>query len=271
MTSRIVSARKTQLILGVLILAAGGALAVHAARASRAGPPPSRTTAASPFRPTFSAGLYLMTNELAYDAPTAGAPVDKNWIVTSGSLFNDNGTGWTGPIDGEMPDRYSRQHTDSAVFRLVTRRQDFQDVTVQFNLEVAYLTSTSRTPPQSYDGVHVFLRYGSPQQLYVVSVFRRDGEVVIKKKVPGGSVDGGTYAILATSRHRSPMNQWNAVSVSAVNTADGVLLSLRIDGKLLLRTTDRGTEGRPIYEAGRVGIRGDNADFRFRDFSATSP
>ena len=174
-------------------------------------------------------------------------------------------------MDGEKPDRYSRQHTDSAVFRLVTRRQDFQDVTVQFDLDVVGLTSTTRTPPQSYDGVHVFLRYQSPQQLYVVSVFRRDGQVVIKKKVSGGSVDGGTYATLATRGHSLPVGQWNAVAVSAVNTADGVLLSLRIDGELLLQTTDRGTEGDPIYDAGRVGIRGDNADFRFRDFSATSP
>ena len=269
MTARIAGAGKTQLILTVLILAAGSGCA---AQASRPSSPRLHTTAGSqPFHPRFSPGLRLVTNELAYFNPSAGAPVDNNWIVTSGSLFNDNDTGWTGPVDGEQPDRYSRQHTDSAVFRLVTRRRDFQNVTVQFDLNVVGLTSTNRTPPQSYDGVHVFLRYQSDQHLYVVSVFRRDGEIVIKKKVSGGSVNGGTYATLATSRHSLPVGQWNAVAVSAANIADGVRISLRIDGKLLLQTTDRGAEGDPIYDAGRVGIRGDNADFRFRDFSATSP
>jgi hypothetical protein len=129
---------------------------------------------------------------------------------------------------------------------------------------------TPRTPPQAFDGVHVFLRYKSAQQLYAMSVFRRDGQVAIKKKVPGGPVNGGEYATLAGTRHPLTEGSWNSVDVSAVDTAGGVLLSQRINGTLLIRTTDRGA-GPPIAEAGQVGIRGDNADFRFRAFSATHP
>jgi hypothetical protein len=261
-------ARGTQLILALLILAAVGALAVKAAKQHRVGSLRFDATAGS-FHPRFSSGRRLVTNEIAYFDPSGGAPMDKNWVVTSGSLFDDAGTGWTGPIDGEKPDRASHRHTDSAVFRLVTRRHDFRDVTVQFDLYVAGLTATTRTPRQNYDGVHVWLRYQSAYQLYAVSVFRRDGKVVIKKKLPGGPANGGTYATLAVNRHAMPARQWNAVTVSAVDTAGGVLLSLRINGKPLLQTTDRGTLNRPIAGGGRVGIRGDNTDFRFRAFSAT--
>jgi hypothetical protein len=271
MSPQVPGRRKGRLIVSALILTAVGACTAQAPAAPSAGSGASRTAVDSaPFRPRFSSGVYLLTNELAYFDPSAGAPVDKNWIVTSGSLFNDNGTGWTGPIDSEKPDQYSHRHTDSAVFRVVTRR-DFQDVTVRFDLDVTGLTSTPRTPPQSYDGVHVFVRYQTQRQLYVVSVFRRDGEVVIKKKVSGGDVNGGTYATLAAARHPLPAGKWIAVAVSAVNTSDGVLLTLSLNDNVVLRTTDLGTEGSPLYPAGRVGIRGDNAEFRFRDFSAISP
>ena len=142
---------------------------------------------------------------------------------------------------------------------------------VRFDLDVAGLTTTGRTPAQAYDGVHVFLRYQSDQWLYAVSVLRRDGQVAIKKKVPGGPANGGEYATLAVARYSLPLQTWNAVEVTAVDAPGGVQLALRVNGRLLLQATDSGTLGAPIGAAGRVGIRGDNASFRFRGFSATSP
>src|SRR5436309_15525953 len=79
------------------------------------------------------------------------------------------------------------------MFTVVARRHDFGDVGLPLTLPHRRLVATRRTPAQALDGVHVFLRYRSPQELYVVSVNRRDHEVVVKKKLPGGHVNGGHY------------------------------------------------------------------------------
>lgn len=231
-----------------------------------AGPAASR----SAFSADFPQRRRLITNEVAYFDPASHAPVDRNWIVTSGSLFGDAGTGWTGPIDAEQPDTLSRVHTDSAVFRLVTRRSDFRDVAVRFEFDLAGLTSTPRTPAQTYDGLHVFLRYGSAQQLYAVSVFRRDGLVVVKKKTPGGPVNGGDYVTLASARAPVPTRRWNAATVTIRTSGGRTRFALTLNGKLVLQAVDTGARlGPALTAAGRVGLRGDNADFRFRRFTAT--
>ena len=113
-------------------------------------------------------------------------PGSGNWPAesTSGSLLADDRTGWTGPIDGVDPDTYSRRQTDSAVFRLVSRRSDFRNVRVEFAPDVARLSSTTRTPPQAYDGVHVFLRYKSAQLLDAISVFRRTARSRSRRRCP---------------------------------------------------------------------------------------
>jgi hypothetical protein len=94
------------------------------------------------------------------------------------------GPAGSGPIDGVDPDTYSRRHTDSAVFRLVSRRSDFRNVRVEFAPDVARLISTTRTPPQAYDGVHVFLRYKSAQLLDAISVFRRTARSRSRRRCP---------------------------------------------------------------------------------------
>jgi len=191
------------------------------------------------------------------------------WLVTSGSLFNDHGAGWTGPIDGQRPDANSARTTDSAVFRAVTQRRDFGNVTVRFELNVARTGTTERTGTHAYDGVHVFLRYQSPQQLYAVSVDRRDSTVAIKVKTPGGPSDGGDYATLAQAPFHFRDGQWVREKVVVTNVAGGVRISLWTDGVQLLSTTDRNPGDAALTRAGRVGLRGDNTEFRFRDFTVS--
>ncbi len=144
-------------------------------------------------------------------------------------------------------------------------------MTVNFQLRVAGLVSTARTPAESYDGVHVFLRYQNQRELYVVSVYRRDGVVAIKEKIPGGPANGGTYYTLAEARAGVPRDSWSAVSVSIVTTGSKtVRIALSINGRTVLAST--GSRGRvdPILAAGRVGLRGDNCQFFFRDFTVTA-
>jgi hypothetical protein len=218
---------------------------------------------------TFARPDGLVTNEYAEAHPqAAGAVASRLWLVTSGSMYARNGVGWTGVPDGESPDARSTNGTGSAVLRLVSRRRDLADVRVSLRLRVDRLIRTERTPAVDWDGVHVFLRYQSPQHLYYASVGRRDGKIVVKKKCPGGTSNGGTYVTLAEEpRFGIPRAAWRTVAVSIVTRADGsVRIGLERRGREVLVALDRGQLCAPITSPGRVGLRGDNAEFQFDDF-----
>lgn len=215
----------------------------------------------------------LITNEWAYRNP--GSPSgarSADWETTSGSLFADNGAGWTGVADRIHPDAGSTNGNDSCVFRLVTRRGDFHNVEVAFGLLNEGLTSGADLPPVAWDGVHVFLRYVSQYNLYYASINRRDNTVILKKKVPGGPSNDGTYYNLSSYRAFSvPYGSWVNVRATVVDDAAGsVTIRLFADGVELVSAVDTGAVGgAPIRSAGRVGIRGDNDSFRFDNFSVT--
>jgi hypothetical protein len=210
----------------------------------------------------FSGRDGLIANENARAAATS-----RTWRVTSGSLFRRHGWGWTGRPDGGSPDPCSCRANGSAVFRMTTRRRDLGDVTVSFALRTLRLTSTDRTPPRPWDGVHLMLRWQSPQNTYYVTVNRRDGEVVIKRKVPGGPANGGTYFDVGHSA-RFPVRYGTVQHVRAavVNGSDGsVKISLFVDGEKLLEAVDRGTGAGPIRSPGAIGFRADNAEILLDD------
>jgi hypothetical protein len=116
--------------------------------------------------------------------------------------------------------------------------------------------------------VHVFLRYQSPNLLYVISVDRSDGEIVIKKKVPGGPAGAGLYYTLGTAEGHSVIGRWERVRAEAVNNGEGgVDLKVWLDGKLALTAMDNGVgDVAPITSPGRVGLRGDYTQFAFDNF-----
>ncbi len=213
----------------------------------------------------------LVTNAFAFLHPhDPHAKLSPDWITTSGSLFARDGAGWTGVPDGEDTGPDSARHTDSAIFRLVTRRRDFGAATVSTWVRLDPPVTTPRTPAREWDGGHIWLRYHSPQELYGLSFRRRDGEVVIKRKIPGygGGEDNGRYVTLAEGRHAISYGTWHQVEASAVNLPSGsVLLTLDIDGKRVLTGKDR-TPG-PLRRPGGVGLRADNTELLFRDFRAT--
>lgn len=210
----------------------------------------------------------LITNERAFWSPTtAGTKHSPTWEMTSGSLFAKDGAAWTGRIDNRAPNAASSNGTNSAVFRLVTKRKDYRNVNVRLRLRHEAFSSTSSTPPAAWDGAHVFLRYQSQESLYYASINRRDGAVVVKKKVPGGPSNGGTYYTLATVR-RSPAatGAWVNYEASAQDQADGsVRITVRINGTQVLSAVDHGTGG-PVIRSGGVGLRGDNAQMSFDNF-----
>jgi hypothetical protein len=213
----------------------------------------------------------LITNEYAYWNPgDARARRSHYWQMDSGSLFARAGAGWTGLPDAcPSPNRLSSNCTDSAIFRLTTRRSSFGDVRVSFRLRVRRLIATESTPAVDWDGVHIWLRYYSQRKLYYASVARRDGHLTLKKKCPGGPSNGGTYYTLADrSGFPVALGRWRSVAADALDLPDGsVRLRLFLGSRMRLSAIDRGTGCRPLSEPGKVGIRGDNADFLFRDFT----
>jgi hypothetical protein len=241
--------------VGIAVVAAGGFL-VHRSLAS-----PSVL-----FAPRFPTTTTLVTNEFAtYNPRSPKARRSPTWIATSGSLFARDGAGWTGVPDNGQPGPSSSPTTGSAVFRVVSRRADFGNVSIRMRLRVDRLLARS---DENWDGVHLFARYQSPVLLYVVSLARRDGSVVIKKKVPGKSANGGTYVQLGpTAYFGSEIGLWHDVRLDVSNTDGGVRLKLELDGRPALDTVDRGVDGPPITEPGRIGLRGDNCEFDFGDLS----
>jgi hypothetical protein len=213
----------------------------------------------------------LITNEYAYWSTSGGGTQSPTWEMTSGSLFAKDQHAWTGVPDATVPNATSSNGTGSAIFRLTTKRADFGDVTVSFALLNKRMVSTKKTKKQAWDGVHVLLRYQSEESLYALSVNRRDGAVVVKKKVPGGPSNGGTYYTLASGTKAVPYGAWQQVSTRAATNSDGsVTLTLSRDGRQLLSVTDRGTGGPPITTPGKVGVRGDNDEFQFDDFTVSA-
>ena len=190
-----------------------------------------------------------------------GANATNVWKVTSGSLYKSQGGGWTGvpnPANG------------SAVFRMTTDRKDFGDVEVSFKLLNQGLSAGRKTPATEWDGCHVWLRYQDQYNLYAASINRRDNKVIIKKKDPGGISNGGTYYNLTPLiSHPVPYNQWQNVKATVSNNKDGsVTIKLYAEGQLLVSVIDDGSVGGPpITTAGAVGIRGDNANLKFSNFT----
>ena len=144
-------------------------------------------------------------------------------------------------------------------------------MSVSFRLRRDGLTSTAATPAVAWDGEHIFLRYASETSLYYASFDRRDGTTAIKKKVTGGTSNGGTYYTLASGRGTFAPGVFHAVRATVIDNPDGsATIRLWVDGTLVLSATDTGIGG-PVIRSGGVGIRGDNADFSFDDFLVTTP
>jgi hypothetical protein len=222
------------------------------------------------FAPRFSEGTGLITNDFAYFNPDDRRAVRSPiWLVTSGSLFARHGAAWTGPPNSIRPNAHSTNGTGSATFRLVTRRRNFGNVAVSFDLLIRGLLTPGIGTVHSWDGVHVFLRYRSQHSLYVVSLVRRDGLVVAKKKRPGGSANGGSYYTLGPPLLNRPVfGRWQhfLVTIRTLPNNGAVSIAAYVDNRQLLSVVDKGLGGSALTDPGAVGIRGDNTDFEFAHF-----
>lgn len=214
----------------------------------------------------------LITNEFAHFNPDSNrSHLDSRWDMTSGSVFRQNSRAWTGiPDGGRTPDEGSTNATHSCVFRLNTVRK-YGNVKVGMDFSWKRFVESVETPAVDWDGAHIWLRYQSQFNLYYASFLRRDGKCVIKKKVPGGPSNGGTYYEISNyiPSQIPPLNL-KRVEVTVKNIGKTVEIELFINGKSVVRGLDAGKGGPAITTDGSVGVRGDNAEFYFDNFKVES-
>jgi hypothetical protein len=204
--------------------------------------------------------------------PEAGG----GWLVTSGTLLTRRGQLWSGRPDNGPPDPATGR-TGSAVLRAVSLQSDFTNASIHGEMRVDALVSTERTPQHAWDGVHLFLRYRDANNLYVADLLRRDGTLSVKRKSTSvfdassktqddrsRSSEDGIYSTLISTRVNDLADGWHRFDVAIRDTAGGVALTVSIDGRQLLATVD--SDPSALRGPGRVGMRGDNADFTVRRF-----
>lgn len=139
------------------------------------------------------------------------------------------------------------------------------DVAVSFSLLNRGI-GPSDAPPQPWDGAHLGLRYQGECRSYYVSLNRRDGLLVIKKKAPDGLSDCGSYYALSDYvRYPVPYDQWQSFRATIRDGADGsVTIKVWAAGKLVAVGRDEGAGGPPIRDPGEIVLRSDGADLEFR-------
>lgn len=203
----------------------------------------------------------LVTNEWASIHPTdPRAVLSPIWLVTSGSLFRREGHGWSGEPDTLAPGPTSQKATNSAVFRMVSRRDDITDAVIKTRFRVDGFGSAEES---DWSGLHVFARYQDADELLAVSVCRRDGLVVVKKKILENGK--GVYYELGRTSRPCTVGSWHTAELGVRNINGAVQVSVRIDGQDVLTARDSGQGGPPLARAGRVGFRGDNVPFELDD------
>ena len=243
------------------------------------------------FQDSFTGSDSLITNEYAHW--NSDGIVSPDWDMTSGSLFRQSNTAWTGLPDSFVPNKYSSDHTDSDVFRVNTFRTFAGNIKVSLALKN---NSEIHDPNCSacWHGVNVWLRYLTQYDLYAVSLNRVDNTVTIKRKVPCGSENSGFYKDLTSAvTHPWTVGTWQHYSLTIQTNSNGsVTIKLYDDDSdpntPLIQATDSGgtnlswtsgctTPGHyptaqypPITAAGSVGIRGDYDNFNFDDFRVSS-
>lgn len=223
----------------------------------------------------------LITNHYSRWSGDPTATQSPDWEMDSGSFFRKSDTGWTGVPTSNVPNKDASNGSGSNLFRLFTKRDDFRDVSVTFDLSQQRLhEGSAERPAVSWDGVKVYLRRQGGTSFYAAEVNRRQGNIIIQKKcdglLPGGESQaaGGTYFLLAQTSATQPalIHQWEKVGGVVATNADGsVTIQLLRRGAVALEVTDRGTGCAPNRLPGGVGIRGGNTGFNVDAFRVRRP
>ena len=222
----------------------------------------------------------IVTNEFVHWSPNDGCPyTSSTWDMTSGTLMIKNGAGYSGVPTAETEAVCnSEQHNNSAIFRLNTKNLSFKNVAVSMDY-MAVQHGGGGAPNNSYDGIHIWVGYQTEYALYAATIYRWDGIIVLKKKVPVAQAqcaspanDGCYYNLSNETTHKNltTAKVWHHVVVTTQATSSSSQhITVTIDGSKVIDTVDNNVHG-ATYPMGAVGVRGDNTEFYFKNFTVTS-
>jgi hypothetical protein len=230
------------------------------------------------FQHTFRGSGQLIASEFANNSP--------EWVVTSGSLFRRDETGWTGVPDtcgaGQQPPVCN--HSD--VFRTHTRLSFSGSYTLTFRAKVNAIKSGACQHEPGDRGFKVFAGRRSEHDLYVVALSRDNtNPLYVKRKVPCGQTNSGTYVTIGIAKsYPWPMGEWRSFRIEVSRNIDDTVTITLFDGagNVLHVATDRGGPNpatssctlpekypgatyKPIRVPLAIGFRGDCSDFQVDD------
>jgi hypothetical protein len=208
------------------------------------------------FRDLFDGRDRIITNQHAYYAPDyVQAHRSRNWEVQSGCALRDGNRLWTGKPTTNLPNKDCTNGTGSAVFRMWTKRTDFDGVAVSFGLRAEGFMPQG----ESWDGVKIYLRRQDGDNFYVAEVTRRESNVIIQRKCDG------RYELLGGTRSAdTPIRagEWEEVGGTVVTLPDDeVRIQVVRNGGVELEAIDPGGTCDALRRPGRIGIRGDRTEF----------
>jgi hypothetical protein len=208
------------------------------------------------FRDLFDGPDKVITSHYAYYEPAyVDAPRSSRWEVESGCALQDGNRLWTGEPTTGLPNRGCTNRTGSAVFRMWTKRTDFEDVAVSFGLRNDGFTPAG----ESWDGVKIYLRRQDGDNFYTAEVNRREGNVIVQRKCDG------EYALLGGVRGAATparVGVWEDVGATVVNLPDDeVRVQVIRKGEVVLETIDPAGSCDALRSPGRIGVRGDRTEF----------
>ncbi|MCW2682068.1 MAG: hypothetical protein JWM62_3469 [Frankiales bacterium] len=226
---------------------------------------------------TFSGSAGVFSDQDAFwSRADRGYAQNASWFAESGAILR-TGAGVA--------------RTTSPVFRMWTRRTDLRGSSASMKLRFDGFTAAG----DSWHGVNLWLNSAVCTPVpscsavddgqggnsgYALDFTNRDGSLTILKKVSGdtrstwprGAIDhawGGTYYWMADTRWTPEPGRTYQYQGRAVERADGTLLQVVVDGKVLLQVLDNGSMGGPRLTGGRVGVRSDYANVTIDDLAIT--
>lgn len=188
-----------------------------------------------------------------------GITQNPDWFAESGSMFRRSGTG----------------RTTASQFRMWTRRKDLAFSNVSLDVRFNNWTGGSL----KWHGVNLWLNYrlrtprdgskvndGRRQEGYTIDFINRDGRIYIEKKV------GDAYYVLKQDAWRPVAGRWYRWGGRVIDNANGTsTIQVLVNGEVIQRVIDDGSVGGPRFLGGRVGLRGDYADFNVDNLTIDRP
>lgn len=218
----------------------------------------------------------IVTNEYVHWSNQGKCPYASSvWDMTSGTLMIKDGSGYSGiPTAESNVPCDSAVKNNSAVFRLNTKESDFSNVAVSLDYKPVE-QGNGGVADHSYDGIHIWVGYQSQYALYAATIFRWDTNLVIKKKIPieqsqcSDPSNQGCYYYLSDETKHPDLTKsgvWHHAEIDFTTTGDNSKIKESIDGIEVFDITDNKING-PAYKSGAVGVRGDNTEFYFKNFT----